>query len=94
MGLSNYAINIISKERDKDFFKKIIDTLVELKIEFRLGSAGGGNQLKQPYLKNILDQKYILPNTDHVHYFGCYIGNFPDLEFKKIDFLTEKLNKL
>ena len=29
----------------------IVKTLIKNKIEFRRGNAGGGNQLRQPYLK-------------------------------------------
>ena len=43
----------------------------------------GGNQTRQPYLKNIIKSKIYLPNTDHVHFYGAYIGNYPDLEKTK-----------
>ena len=81
-------------EKNEKFFKKIINLFVELNIEFRLGSAGGGNQTRQPYLKNIINEEINLPQTDHVHFFGAYIGNFPELEASKIDFLVKKINEL
>jgi len=63
-------------------------------VEFRRGSAGGGNQLRQPYLKNIIDDRDLnsFPNTDHIHFFGFYLGNYPS--FKKIDIknLTKIIN--
>ena len=64
-------------------------------IEFRRGSAGGGNQLRQPYLRHFLNSeeqfsKY--PNTEHVHFFGFYIGNFPELTLKDIDFICSVIN--
>ena len=46
-GISNYAINLISEFQDKKFFKKLVKLLNELNIEYRIGSAGGGNQLRQ-----------------------------------------------
>ena len=55
--------------------------MIKNKIEFRRGNAGGGNQLRQPYLK--VQKKYNLknfPNVEHVHFFGYYIGNFPSLK--------------
>ena len=36
--------------------KKILENLDKENIEYRMGSAGGGNQLRQPYLK-ILKKK-------------------------------------
>ena len=41
-----------------------------------------GNQLRQPYLKNIL-KKINLKNfskVEHVHFYGYYIGNYPSLK--------------
>jgi CDP-6-deoxy-D-xylo-4-hexulose-3-dehydrase len=32
--------------------------------------------------------------VDHIHFFGFYIGNYPDLEPEKIDLLTAMLNAL
>ena len=55
------------------------------KVEFRRGLSGGGNQLRQPYLRLIVGneecEKY--PVADHAHFFCWYIGNYPDLERKK-----------
>ena len=59
------------------------------------GSVGGGNQLRQPYLKEFLKknelQKY--PITEHVHFFGFYLGNYPDLSKKNIDFICKIINE-
>ena len=43
------------------------------------GSAGGGNQLRQPYLKNIVSKNFHLkfPITEHIHFYGFYIGKLP-----------------
>jgi CDP-6-deoxy-D-xylo-4-hexulose-3-dehydrase len=65
-------------------------------VEFRRGTSGGGNQLRQPYLKRLLGEKEFekYPNVDHVHFHGFYIGNFPGLEREKILALTKMLNAL
>ena len=51
-------------------------------IEFRRGNAGGGNQLRQPYLKNYVKKINLkkFNEVDHVHFFGYYIGNYPSLK--------------
>ena len=65
------------------------------KIEFRQGSAGGGNQLRQPYLKKLLGDTYKnYPEVDHIHFHGFYIGNFPSLEERKIIKLCNILNSV
>ena len=34
------------------------------------------------------------PNVDHVHFYGFYIGNYPDLEREKIQQLCSLLNSV
>ena len=65
-------------------------------IEFRRGSAGGGNQLRQPYLKDYVesDSWKNFPNTEHIHHFAWYVGNYPDLEKGKIDEICSVLNNV
>ena len=53
-GNSNYAFPIILKTRDLKKRNKFEDILKKNNIEFRRGNAGGGNQLRQPYLKKIV----------------------------------------
>ena len=73
-----------------------MSALREHGVEFRRGSSGGGNQLRQPYLRKLLGEteftKY--PVVDHVHFYGFYIGNYPDLEREKIQDLCSILNQL
>ncbi len=71
-------------------------TLRENDVEFRRGTSGGGNQLRQPYLRGIVDPAEIarFPRVDHVHFFGFYIGNYPDLEPDRIAWLCDILNRL
>ncbi len=63
-------------------------------VEFRRGSAGGGNQVRQPYLKGIVpaDHYKEFPETDHVHFYGFYIGNFPDLSDSEVDQICDIVN--
>mgnify|MGYP001239392137 FL=1 len=65
-------------------------------IEFRRGNAGGGNQLRQPYLKNLINVKNLnkFKNVDHVHFFGYYIGNYPSLTKNKILKIANILNNI
>lgn len=95
-GMSNYALNLVLNKADPDFCNRVIAKLKELKVEYRRGSAGGGNQTRQPYLKGILGEKEYLnyPNTEHIHFYGFYIGNYPDLPKERIDILCDELNKI
>ena len=63
-------------------------------IEFRRGNAGGGNQIRQPYLKKYVSNLNLkdFGNVEHVHNFGYYIGNFPDLKKNKILQICKILN--
>ena len=70
--------------------------MTEAGIEYRRGSAGGGNQTRQPYIKDILpDRAYLnFPETEHIHFYGFYIGNFPDLKDEEIDDVCHILNSV
>lgn len=95
-GNSNYAFPLILKKKNlknRDLLEKIMK---QNKIEFRRGNAGGGNQLRQPYLKNFLGKinyKYY-KEVDHVHFYGYYIGNYPSLSKKKIFDICKILNNI
>ena len=85
----NFKLCFSTYFKNKKFKKKNIfeRELKKQKIEFRRGNAGGGNQLRQPYLKNLIKKKINykdFKNVDHIHNFGYYIGNFPDLKKKKL----------
>ena len=95
-GNSNYAFPIILQTKNlkiRDYFEK---KLKIANIEFRRGNAGGGNQLRQPYIKNIVKNVNLnnFKNVEHVHFFGYYIGNYPSLKSKKIIKITNFLNRL
>ena len=95
-GSCNYAFNLILKKPDLEFCNRVMAELKAHGIEFRRGSAGGGNQLRQPYLRDMVNEnefkKY--PVVEHVHFFGFYIGNYPDLPEEKIRTLCDILNKI
>lgn len=93
-GSCNYAFTLILKEPDAKLCERVMATLREHGIEFRRGTAGGGNQLRQPYLRRRLgdDAWKAFPHADHVHFYGFYIGNYPSLERERILQLCELLN--
>lgn len=93
-GSSNYAFNLILKEPDQELVERLMQKLRTEGVEFRRGSAGGGNQVRQPYLKGIVAQDAYkdFPVTDHIHFYGFYIGNFPDLQDHEIDEICAIIN--
>ncbi len=93
-GSSNYAFNLILRHPDNDLAQRLMQKMRDAGIEFRRGSAGGGNQLRQPYLKGIVpDGCYReFPETEHIHFYGFYIGNFPDLRDGEVDEICKILN--
>ena len=95
-GSSNYAFQLILKKRNKKLFNKVLSVLKKNAIEYRVGSVGGGNQLRQPYLKSYDLKKNFksLKNTEHMHFYGLYIGNYPHLEHKKIINLCKLLDEI
>ncbi len=79
-----------------DLRDRVEKMLFENKVEFRRGSSGGGNQLRQPYIKkHVPDGEYKnYPNVEHIHFYGYYIGNYPDLSKTKIKTVCRLLNEL
>ena len=95
-GSCNYAFNLVIKTPDPDFRDKVEQLLTKAGVEFRRGSSGGGNQLRQPYLRGIMPEKEYekYPEVEHIHFYGYYIGNYPDLEDEKILLLCDMLNRI
>jgi CDP-6-deoxy-D-xylo-4-hexulose-3-dehydrase len=93
-GSSNYAFNLVLKESDDNLVFRLIKKMQDAGIEFRRGSAGGGNQIRQPYLKGIVPENHHLeyPQTEHIHFYGFYIGNFPTLNKKEINEICNVIN--
>ncbi|MDC0206778.1 DegT/DnrJ/EryC1/StrS aminotransferase family protein [Nitrospinae bacterium] len=95
-GSCNYAFNLVIKNSDIEFCERVMTRLRETGVEFRRGSAGGGNQLRQPYLKGIVDKNEYknYPVVEHIHFYGFYIGNYPGLEKENILRLCKALNSV
>jgi CDP-4-dehydro-6-deoxyglucose reductase, E1 len=93
-GSSNYAFNLILNDADDVFVQRLMTAMREAGIEFRRGSAGGGNQIRQPYLRGIVPDNHHLefPHAEHVHFYGFYLGNFPDLRDDEIDAICAIVN--
>jgi len=95
-GSSNYAFNLVLKHADDDLVQRLMQKMRETGIEFRRGSAGGGNQIRQPYLKGVVPDGHHreFPETEHIHFYGFYIGNFPDLRYEEVDEICRILNSV
>ncbi|NBH14500.1 CDP-4-keto-6-deoxy-D-glucose-3-dehydrase [Lachnospiraceae bacterium] len=93
-GQSNYAFIVLLRENNPRMFEQITRLLATEHVEFRRGTAGGGNQLRQPYVRKRFPketpQNYV--NAEKIHFFGLYTGNYPDLEKEKIEKLCKLLN--
>ncbi|QJW98231.1 DegT/DnrJ/EryC1/StrS family aminotransferase [Frigoriglobus tundricola] len=95
-GSSNYAFTLVLKDADPALYERVVAALRGAGVEFRRGTAGGGNQLRQPYLRRVLgdDAWKQCPRADHVHFYGFYIGNYPTLDADRILRLCDLLNGL
>jgi len=95
-GSCNYAFNLIINKPEPRLRDRVENALRDTGVEFRRGSSGGGNQLRQPYLEKIVPEKECekYPEVEHIHFYGYYIGNYPDLEEQKILNLCRLLNNV
>jgi CDP-4-dehydro-6-deoxyglucose reductase, E1 len=95
-GSSNYALTLVLREPDEELCRQVTACLRANRVEFRRGLSGGGNQLRQPYLRRLLEpgEHKNYPRVEHVHFYGFYIGNYPSLPQDKILRLCELLNGL
>jgi len=95
-GSCNYAFCLILKK--KNFIQRdFLEQKMKLNgIEFRRGSSGGGNQLRQPYIKKYIKKIKLsdFPEVEHVHHFGYYIGNYPTLKKDNIKKICDILNSI
>lgn len=96
IGNSNYAFVVMPDASIQGLYDRVIEAFVKEKVEFRRGTAGGGNLIRQPYLKKrypkLNPKDY--PNAEYIHENGVYIGNYPNLEREKIIALCNLLNAL
>lgn len=93
-GSSNYAFNLVMNEPDDAYAERLMAHMRAHGIEFRRGSAGGGNQVRQPYLRGIVPDQHHLafPVAEHVHFYAFYLGNFPDLRDEEVDAICDIIN--
>lgn len=94
-GSSNYAFTLILREADPEYRDRVQQAMRHAKIEHRRGTSGGGNQLRQPYLRRLFPEEFKkYPQIEHVHFYGYYLGNYPSLELPRIKELTSFLNSI
>lgn len=95
-GSCNYAFNLVLRKPDPALRDRLEAAMRANGVEFRRGSAGGGNQLRQPYLKGVVpDGAWAgYPEVEHIHFFGYYIGNYPSLSAERILELCRVLNSV
>ena len=95
-GNSNYAFVVMPHASVTGLYDRMIQGFRDENVEFRRGTAGGGNMARQPYIRkrypHINPADY--PNAEYIHENGVYIGNYPDLPKEKIEGLCEMLNSL
>ncbi len=93
-GNSNFALPLMLANA-KDSLDKVCQVLEEEGVEYRLGTAGGGNQYHQPYLEKFYHRKVgELIEADYIHTKALYIGNHTELERQQIINLCKKLNNV
>lgn len=95
-GAVNYAYVILLREANPQAFERLTGALSKAKVEFRRGTAGGGNLARQPFVRERMPDfdPATLKNADFIHSYGLYTGNYPDLEHEKILGLCDLLNSL
>jgi len=94
-GNSNFALPLVMQDTTKDKLKNVCDVLTENGVEYRVGTAGGGNQARQPYLEKFPYKIFgILNKANYIHENALYIGNHPELTEEQIIDLCKKLNNV
>lgn len=95
-GSVNYAFPLVLNRPDDALCDRLMAAMDTSGIEHRRGNAGGGNQLRQPYLAGIAPPKAdiprIFPVVDHIHFYGFYIGNYPPLDEARIRWFCNIVN--
>jgi len=94
-GNSNFALPLVMQGATRDKLKDVCRVLEEEGVEYRLGTAGGGNQARQPYLKKFPHRiSGVLAHADYIHDNALYVGNHTDLTEDQIVNLCKKLNNV
>lgn len=92
-GNSNFGLVVLLKDKDDGLMERLVESLRENNVVYRRGVAGGGNQLRQPYLKKRQSgNPEDFPNADHIHFYGLYIGNHQLIKESDIKSICEVLN--
>ncbi len=95
-GNSNYAFVVLPRKDVVGLYGRMIEAFRKEGVEFRRGTAGGGNMARQPYIRkrfpSVNPKDY--PNAEHIHENGVYIGNYPSLPKEKISELCRLLNSI
>lgn len=94
-GNSSFALPLILNNPDIYLKQKVCQKLQDLKVEYRLGTAGGGNLSRQPFVARyphrIVDNQ---ATVNHIHQFGLYIGNGKHVSEDTIQYVASQLNVL
>lgn len=94
-GSSNFALPLVLNEENPDLFLKLKSYLTKSEVEFRVGTAGGGNLARQPFVINNSHRiSGTLKNTDKIHKYGLYVGNHENLNNENINRVVEAINEL
>ena len=97
-GNSNFALPLIidsSARHKKKIMNDICKILENRMVEYRVGTAGGGNQARQPYLKKYdFDIVGNLSSSNYIHEYALYVGNHTGLTEKQIIDLCKRLNNV
>jgi CDP-6-deoxy-D-xylo-4-hexulose-3-dehydrase len=93
-GNSNFALPLILSSTNLRI-EQVCEILKDENIEYRIGTAGGGNQARQPYLENF-EYNIVgeLENSNYIHNNGLYIGNHSDITPVQIIDLCKRLNNV
>lgn len=93
-GSCSFALPLVLREPDAYRMALVQACLLVNGVEYRKGTAGGGNQLRQPYAKARWGAHYHkqFPVAEHLHQYGAFIGNYPTLDPSMIVEICEKLN--
>ena len=94
-GNSSFALPLMMQGITRDKLNSVCIILEEEGVEYRLGTAGGGSQARQPYLKKFKHKiNGKLAQANYIHDNALYVGNHTDLTEEQIVNLCKKLNNV
>ena len=86
--ISPFAIPVIA--RSGDYRNKILNVFTHNKVEVRPMIAG--NIQNQPFYRKYVKNSYSLPNSDFISKNGFYLGNYPEINEKEIQLISNCLS--